>query len=180
MPNVVLISGSPSNNSKSAIVLRQFGTRFERDGWQVETVMVRDLPPEDLVYGSFSSSKIQEVIRKIQTADVIIISTPVYKASYTGVLKSFLDLLPRDILAEKIVLPIAQGGTLAHLLMIEYALKPVLNELGATYVLAGVYVVDSEVKRLDEHRIELSDEIQERLTRAYNQVNSFTRFQTAK
>ncbi|MDQ0896682.1 NAD(P)H-dependent oxidoreductase [Paenibacillus sp. V4I7] len=62
------------------------------------------------------------------------------EASYTGVLKAFLDLLPQKGLECKVVLPLAVGGTISHLLAIDYALKPVLSALGARNILQGVYV----------------------------------------
>lgn len=50
----------------------------------------------------------------------MIIATPIYKAAYTGVLKVFLDLLPTNALAGKIILPIGTGATPAHLLALDY------------------------------------------------------------
>jgi FMN reductase len=63
-----------------------------------------------------------------------------------------LDLLPQKSLAGKVILPIATGGTLGHLLAINYALKPVLSELGASQILAGVYVLDTQIQSYDETR----------------------------
>ncbi len=56
----------------------------------------------------------------------MVIGTPVYKAAYSGLLKSLLDLLPQYALAGKTVLPLATGGSTAHVLAIDYALRPVL------------------------------------------------------
>ena len=62
----------------------------------------------------------------------MVVSTPVYKAAYSGVLKVFLDLLPQFGLAGKVVLPLVTGGTASHVLAIDYALRPVLLALGAS------------------------------------------------
>ncbi len=70
---------------------------------------------------------------------VVVVATPVYKAAYTGLLKAFLDVLPRQTLLDKTVFPIAPGGSLAHLLTIDFAFKPVLSALGAQHVLNGLY-----------------------------------------
>ena len=71
-------------------------------------------------------------------------STPIYKAAYSGLLKSFLDLLPQDGLRGKVVLPLATGGSSAHLLALDYALKPVLGALGARHILDAVFATDDQ------------------------------------
>ena len=58
---------------------------------------------------------------------MVIVATPIYKAAYSGLLKVFLDLLPAEALRGKTVLPLASGGSVAHLLALDYALKPVLS-----------------------------------------------------
>jgi FMN reductase len=65
----------------------------------------------------------------------------VYKAAYTGLLKSFLDLLPQYALAGKTVLPLVTGGTPAHVLTVDYALRPVLASMGA-HVGQGYFLLD--------------------------------------
>ena len=77
---------------------------------------------------------------------IVVVATPVYKAAYTGILKSFLDLLPQRALADKIVFPIATAGSPAHLLALDYALKPILGALGAQHVLNGLYIQDSQLQ----------------------------------
>nr|MBD3885136.1 NADPH-dependent FMN reductase [Phormidium tenue FACHB-886] len=109
-------------------------------------------------------------VASIEQADALIISTPVYKAAYTGVLKAFLDLLPQNALREKTILPIATGGTIAHLLAIDYALKPVLNNLGARHILGGVYIVDTQIQRQEDGGIQLDEEIEQRLRAALGQL----------
>jgi FMN reductase len=70
------------------------------------------------------------------------VATPIYKASYSGALKAFLDLLPQFALAGKVVLPLATGGTLAHVLALDYALRPVLVSLGAQHIVNGLFILD--------------------------------------
>jgi FMN reductase len=78
----------------------------------------------------------------VALAEALVIATPIYKASYTGVLKTFLDLLPQLALAGKTVLPLATGGTIAHVLAIDYGLRPVLASLGAAHIVNGLFVLD--------------------------------------
>jgi FMN reductase len=81
----------------------------------------------------------------VKQADALIVISPVYKASYTGVLKSFFDLIPEKGLEGKTVLPIATGGSIAHLLSLEYAFKPLFSILGAREFVEGIYIVDSQL-----------------------------------
>ncbi|PYI56167.1 NADPH-dependent FMN reductase [Paenibacillus flagellatus] len=163
MPNVVLLSGSPTPSSRLNGILDFAHTTLESAGFHVERLLVRNLPPEALVHARFDDPEIVKATAAIERADAVVIATPVYKAAYTGLLKSFLDLLPQKGLVRKPVLPVAIGGTIAHLLTIDYALKPVLSALGATRIQTGVYIVDSQVLRDDQGRLLIEDEARKRL-----------------
>lgn len=164
MLDVVTIAGSPSNNSRSAAVLDYARHALELRHLQTRSIAVRDLPAEDLMYGRFDSAAVLQSSALIGQARAVIIATPIYKAAYSGVLKSFLDLLPQKALAGKLVLPIATGGSAAHMLAIDYALSPVLSALGAQTILQGVYLLDSQVQ-LSQAGIQLETEAAERLDR---------------
>ena len=75
----------------------------------------------------------------------MVVCTPVYKASYTGILKAFLDLLPQDGLDGKLVLPLATGGSQSHMLVLDYALRPVLASLSARFILPGIYATSDQL-----------------------------------
>ena len=74
---------------------------------------------------------------------MVVVATPVYRASYAGLLKVFFDLLDEDALADKVAVPIAAGGGAGHLLAIDHGLRPLLSSLGATVVPGGVYATPS-------------------------------------
>ncbi|MEH7120649.1 NADPH-dependent FMN reductase [Neobacillus vireti] len=163
MSKVTIISGSPSEETRLNGVLRDVLNHFEGIGIAPEIINVRELPPEALIQAKFDSKEIIEANRKVEDSNIIVILTPVYKASYTGVLKTYLDLLPQNGLEGKTILPIAVGGTFGHLLMIDYALKPVLTALGATHILKGAFILDSQIKKLGNNRFELDSEAKNRL-----------------
>jgi FMN reductase len=163
MVKVLAIAGSPSHPSRTYALLESATQFLQQEGFQVDLISVRDLPAEDLVFGRYDSPALAQPKALLEQADGILIATPIYKAAYTGLLKSFLDLLPPKSLLGKVVLPIATGGTIAHLLAIDYALKPVLSELGARHLLGGVYAVDKQIQRLDDGTVQLEPEIEERL-----------------
>src|SRR5689334_253953 len=123
MPEVVTIAGSPSAASRSSAILDHVRSLLE--GYQIttENIQVRALPLEALFYGLVDDPEIQRAFRVIEDAEALVIATPVYKAAYTGVLKSFLDLLPQRAFADKIIFPIATRGAPGHQLAIDYALK---------------------------------------------------------
>jgi FMN reductase len=162
MTRIVTISGSPSLSSRTTAVIERIKKQLAVKGWQTDSIEVRDLPPDDLAYARFDSPSVQDTVRLLEQADGVIIATPVYKASYTGVLKAYLDLLPQDVLSEKVVWPIAVGGTLAHLLVLDYALKPVLYALGAQNVLSGVYIQDQWI-RVYQGEILLEESVEKRI-----------------
>jgi FMN reductase len=161
MSKIAIISGSTSDTSRLNGILQHVETLLHEH--RVKRIDVRSLPPEDLIYTNFGSPAIIEATRIIEEADAVLVATPIYKASYTGVIKTFLDLIPQKGLQGKVILPLAIGGTLAHLLAIDYALKPVLSAIGAHNQLQGVYALDVQVKRNEDGSFELSDELKERL-----------------
>lgn len=167
MTDIVTIAGSPSRTSRSSAILGYAREFFRRYGLQSEAVEIRDFNAEDLIYGQTSNLGIQAGLVKVDRAKVVIVATPVYKAAYSGALKTFLDLLPQQALRNKVVLPIATGGTLAHLLSIDYALKPVLSALGAQHILSGQYVLDSQVRFADGGALQLDAEIETRLQASF-------------
>ena len=163
MSDIVTIAGSPSHSSRSTAILAYARGYLQNYGLTTEAIAVRDLNAEALLTGNFDDTSIRAGKAKIQQARAVIVATPVYKAAYAGVLKAFLDLLPQDALANKIVLPVATGGSSAHLLAIDYSLKPLLSALGAQYILNGVYIQDAQLQQTNGELVWLDPEIEKRL-----------------
>lgn len=170
MVHVLAIAGSPSHPSRTYSFAETALQRLQQEGIDTHIISVRDLPAEDLVFGRYDSPALEQPKALVEQADGIIIATPIYKAAYTGLLKTFLDLLPQRALLGKVILPIATGGTIAHLLAIDYALKPVLSELGARHLLGGVYAVDKQLQRQEDGSIQLDDEIEQRLNHSLHDL----------
>lgn len=161
---VVSISGSPSQKSRSAVVLAHATRWLRSHGVQVQTVSVRDFNAEDLLLARFDSPQVIDFIEAVKQADGLLIGTPVYKASFSGALKTLLDLLPERSLHGKVVLPLATGGSIAHMLAVDYALKPVLSALKCQEVLHGIYAIDKQIAYANnELGGELEDILDERL-----------------
>lgn len=145
MQQVTLIGGSPSPTSRSSVVLDEIAEQLRAAGRHVSRVEVRELDPQALLWADFDHPDLRSAAARLATADAVVIATPVYKASFSGLLKAFLDLLERDALRGKTILPIATGGSIAHLLSIDYALRPVLCALQAERILTGCFVLDRDV-----------------------------------
>ncbi|MBD1909923.1 MULTISPECIES: NADPH-dependent FMN reductase [unclassified Leptolyngbya] len=170
MAKIIAISGSPSHPSRSYALIEEAQKLIQASDISLEILSIRDLPPDALIYAKFDNPDIVQAAAKVEEADAVIISAPVYKAAYPGILKTFLDLLPQKGLVGKPVLPIVTGGTLAHLLAIDYAFKPLFSALGARYIHTGVYLVDSQYQRRDTNGVEFLDkELETRFQTALNE-----------
>ncbi|MEU2296983.1 NADPH-dependent FMN reductase [Streptomyces antibioticus] len=145
MPAVLSVSGSPSATSRTTGLLRHLDDRLRLQGHEVTTLDVRTLPADALLGADFAHPAIVRAAALFERADGIVIGTPVYKAAYSGLLKALLDLLPQYALTGKTVLPLATGGSTAHVLAIDYALRPVLTSMGAAHIVPGWFTVDKDV-----------------------------------
>lgn len=160
---ILLLAGGPSIPSRSTRLLHHVGERLARLGHCYSKLHVLDLPPQALLQADSSNADIKRARMQVEQAEAVIISTPVYKAAYSGILKAFLDLLPQDGLGGKLVLPLATGGSQSHMLALDYALRPVLAALGARHVLPSVYATDAQVNWSPEKGLSLDAGIAQRV-----------------
>ena len=147
MATIVVLSGSPSASSRTAALTEQLAGWLEELGHHTTLVRIRDLPAEALIGADATHPEIARVVQQIQAADGLLVASPIYKAAYTGVLKSLLDLLPHLAFADKVVLPLLTGAGQVHSLALDYALRPVLSSLGPYHVVPGIFVVDKDIER---------------------------------
>ncbi|WP_051404914.1 NADPH-dependent FMN reductase [Bacillus cihuensis] len=162
MPNVVILSGSPSAPSRTDFVLKFVQSLLEKENITVTYVSVLDIPAEDLHNARYNSSEIKAIAKSIEEADGVIIGSPVYKASYTGVLKSLIDLIPEGAFKGIPVLPIMVGGSKAHLLAIDFALKPLITTLKGRAT-QGTYIIDNQIDKENSLQPITDQDIQARL-----------------
>jgi FMN reductase len=161
--SILLIGGSPATTSRTGRWLTDIGDRLEQEDLQVETLHVRDLPAEALLHADFKHPQIIAALQQVERAKGIVIATPVYKAAYSGILKAFIDLWPQFGLTGKVVLPLANGGSPAHTLILDYALRPVLASLAPRHVLESIYAVEQQIVWSDEFGLTLDPAIEERV-----------------
>jgi FMN reductase len=115
-------------------------------GSRVEMIEVRDHAHDltnNLLTG-FPSASLQTVLDTVTAADALIVVTPTFSASYSGLFKMFFDVLEDKARAGKPVLLAATGGTERHSLVLEYALRPLFAYLKALPVPTGVYAASTD------------------------------------
>jgi len=139
----VAISGSPSRESRSRLLLVHAVGRLVAAGAETRILDLSDIPADDLL-GRTRSSSIAAALSEVDAADVLIVGTPVYRAAYSGLLKVFFDLLTPDALSQKVAIVVATGAGPGHQLAIDHALRPLLASVGALVVSTGVYGIDSQ------------------------------------
>ena len=165
MTNIVIINGANARTSRVNAIQQYIQQTTEA----VSIIEVHQLPANDLLSANFVGEAMKAANQLVSNADIVVVLTPVYKAAYSGILKTYLDLIPQKGLEGKMILPIAVGGTLHHLLAIDYALKPVLSALGATNILQGVYIVDQAIQRKD-NGFSIDQDVLERLNQQLQQA----------
>lgn len=92
----------------------------------------------------FSSSTVAGLVEQVVASDLLIVASPTYKATYTGLLKSFLDWFPADSLAGATAVPLMLGGSPTHALAPENGLRQVLVEIGAAVPTRALYLLDRD------------------------------------
>ena len=137
------ISGSPSATSKSRALVEYALSRLAARGAATQMVDLAALPADPLL-GRGTSAVVAAAVAATIGARIIVAGTPVYRATYSGLLKVFFDLLPQDSLIGKIGVPLVTGHGAAHSLSVDHGMRPLFASLGATVVASGVYATSSQ------------------------------------
>ncbi|MGO8940528.1 MAG: CE1759 family FMN reductase [Mycobacterium sp.] len=98
----------------------------------------------DTMLAGFAPSELESVFEAVADADGLIAVTPAFNASFSGLFKSFFDVLPEETLSEMPVLIAATGGTERHSLVLEHALRPMFSYLHAIVSPTGVYAATDD------------------------------------
>jgi FMN reductase len=116
--------------------------------WAVETEVLDLLDFQPSLGGAIRASDLSggaaAAFERLITADALVIGSPTYKGTYTGLLKHLVDLIDPDALRGKPVLLVATGGGDRHALLIEHSLRPLLGFFEAQTLATGVYATDRD------------------------------------
>jgi FMN reductase len=136
----VVVVGNPKPNSRTRaaaelIVERLTGAAAE------QVIDVVELGPGLLGWGDPKVAEAKEIVK---AADFLVVASPTFKATYTGLLKLFLDQFGAGELGQVTTFAVMLGGSPAHALAPELTLRPVLVEIGASCPAPSLYLLDSE------------------------------------
>jgi len=150
--SIVVITAGLRPSSATRLLADQLAAAVARalgqgvDEVKIEIVELRDLAHEitNNVLTGFPSGRLVEVIDSLGRADGLIVVTPIFSASYSGLFKMFFDVLEKDVIAGKPVLIAATAGTARHSLALEYALRPLLAYHRAVVVQTSVFAATED------------------------------------
>jgi FMN reductase len=146
MPTVGLVVGNPKAQSRTlALAMQVAAAAAEAAGLEAGDPLIIDLAPFGPRLFDWSSSDVREAVNAIRSCALVVVASPTYKASYTGLLKSFLDWFSTTDLQGVTVIPVMTGAGAHHALAVEVHLRPVLVELGATLPTRGLYVTEGDL-----------------------------------
>ncbi|MQB04625.1 FMN reductase [Agrobacterium tumefaciens] len=145
--NVLGISGSVKQPSRTARIVSDILASIERRASvSVDTIDLAVAAP--ILFRALRADQLDEAGRRIidavEVADVLVVGSPVYRASYTGALKHLFDLVDFRALQGKRVILAATGGTALHGLMLEHQFRPLFGFFGAVTVPTTVYAVEAD------------------------------------
>ena len=150
MPRIAVITGNPKPASRTHSVALAVADALARELPGAEPHPVIDLAHHAPRLFDWADEELTGLTAQVAAADVAVFASPTYKASYTGMLKAFLDRYGNNGLAGVTAVPVMTGGWPGHLLAVEVHLRPVLVELGATVPARGLYVTEPELADLDK------------------------------
>ena len=139
----ILISGSPSPTSRSRALLELAARALDELGAETTLVDLAALPAAALL-GRERDPAVDAALAAAGNAELAVIATPVYRATYTGLLKVFFDQMRTDTMRDTVVLPIATAASPEHALAITHGLAPLVASVGAIVYPGGVFATDAE------------------------------------
>lgn len=143
---VTIVVGNPRPGSRTRKIAELFVDRMLGDPHDLQII---DLA--DHMYTVFdpNSARLEELKTRVARSDIVVVASPTYKATFTGLLKTFLDNYEANGLDGVVVFPLMTGADRIHGLGLDVHLIPLLLELGAIVPDRGHYFVISETYELD-------------------------------
>ena len=171
-PHVVLgISGSTTRPSRTTGLVRDIVDRF-CGNHRTSVVELVDEAPH--LFCALSRQDLRgraaQVVDSVEGADILVVGTPVYRASYTGALKHLFDLVDHRSLRGRPVILAATAGSAMHGLMTEHQMRPLLSFFGAMSVPTAIYAVESDFQSTPQGYALQNRAVGERIDRAVQEA----------
>ncbi|HEL2977284.1 TPA: FMN reductase [Stenotrophomonas maltophilia] len=144
---IVAVSGGLQRPSRAATLCEHLLDLIgEQVPSEAQLVELGQLAPH--LTGALWRSQLPEAVEQqlaiVEQADVLVVATPVYRGSYTGLFKHFFDFIGQDALVDTPILLAATGGSERHALMIDHQLRPLFSFFQARTLPLGVYATDRD------------------------------------
>jgi len=162
---VSIVVGNPKAKSRTLKVAETLVEKLLAPGYDLEII---DLAEYTDVIFDWPSDTMAALNASVASSDLAVFASPTYKATYTGLLKAFLDRYPSNGLAGVTAIPVHTGGDLTHAMGPTVNLAPLLVELGATVPGRGFYFIAGQMDHLDEIVQVAADEYAANLGRLAN------------
>lgn len=168
---LVGFSGNHTRPSRTRVLVDAVANAVVDADWSVEVFDLLDLGPRLGTTFSWDSAseEHQSVWSSIKACDALVVGSPVYKASYSGLLKHFFDLMEMDILLSKPVLLAATGKAPQHALMIDHQFRPLFAFFKALTLPTALFATDADFESPDR----LSDPMKTKVVSAAAEIKRF-------
>jgi FMN reductase len=146
---VVVVVGNPKPASRTLAAARECADAIARElgGAGVEVFDLAELGPRLLEWGDANVDGVRAAMR---ASTVLVVASPTYKATYTGLLKLLFDQVAADELIGVVAIPLMVGGAPNHALAVDTHLRPLLLEVGCSCPTQGLYVLEDRLPHMPE------------------------------
>jgi FMN reductase len=145
MAGVIVLVGNPKPASRTHAVAER-AARAIAPHATPEVIDLTALAP--VLLSPVPSAALDDAVDRVASAGLLLVASPTYKGTYTGLLKAFLDRVPS--LTGVTAVPLLVMGSPRHALAVEVHLRPLLVELGASVPTPGLAVIEPDIPRIDE------------------------------
>lgn len=145
--NIVAVSGGLNNPSKTESLVQEILNELgQATPINVHFIKFSEIGPllGGAIYRNQLPQRVQDDLAAVEAADALIVGTPVYRASFTGLFKHFFDFVEQTALVDVPVLLAASGGSERHALVLEHQLRPLFSFFQAQTLPIGVYATDKD------------------------------------
>ncbi len=145
--SVVGVSGSPTHPSRTTVLVAEVAERYAKSLGGTATII--ELAPllGQLCQGPFRSDigpDARAALESVETADVIVVGSPAYRATYTGLFKLFFDHIGQYALIDKPIVLTATGGSDRHALLVEHQMRPLFGFFQSLTLPLGIFASEND------------------------------------
>lgn len=145
---VAVVSAGMGEPSSTRLLADRLGDSVagQLDSVVIDVIDLREIAVDVTrsMLGGFAVGAARDAVRAVEEADAVIAATPVFNASYSGLFKSFFDIVDKDTFVGKPVVIAATGGSPRHSMVLDHALRPLFSYLRAIVIPTGVYAASED------------------------------------